>query len=393
MDYHLNPLLRGFRSLRCGSEYDIADYFEGCKKCQKEGFPASLEAIYKRFPDQVSDNGKRGCARYGDWLTYRTWPSLGEGGTALVSLNRSTAELGLSDLLLKNEGQNPTGSHKDRMSMLTVARARDIGADTVIAASSGNAGVSLAAYAAAAGLTCEIVTTPKMNPNWRRAIEVMGARLVATEQPLARWSYVRDRVRNDGYYPATNYLTPPVGSNPFGVDGYKTIALELHEELDAASIDAVLVPTSRADLLWGICRGFMDLKLAGLTSTVPRVHAVEPFPRISSVLQGRDYRGQFPGTSLMVSIGGTTVAHQALYALELCGGTAVAVREADVVDDQRHLAKQGLYLELSCAATLTGLRKLLHQGEVSEGDTVVLIGSSHGFKEYEETDRSLPLVG
>jgi len=176
----------------------------------------------------------------------------------------------------------------------------------------------------------------------------------------------------------------------FGVDGFRTIAFELHEDIGADSIGAVLVPTSRADLLWGIARGFRDLVEAGLARSAPKVHAVEPFPRISAVLAGADRRDRFPGSSALVSIGGDMVTYQVLAALDLCGGTAVAVAEADAIRDRRLLAERGLYLELSSAAGLTGLRE---QGAVLEGETAVLIATSHGFKEEGAFDQGIPIVG
>lgn len=276
--------------------------------------------------------------------------------------------------------------------MLALARARSVGAGAVVAASSGNAGYSVAAYAAAAGMDCVIVTMPEISPNWRRAIEMTGARLVATTDPATRWTYIRDRMGPEGWFPVTNYLTPPVGSNCFGVDGFRTVAFELHEDIGAEAIDAVVVPTSRADLLWGICRGFRDLLDAGMIGRVPAVHAVEPFPRIAAVLRGADLRESFPGTSAMLSIGGDTVTYQAIDALALCGGTAVVIDGAAAEQDQALLASHGLYLELSSAASLTGLRVLLERGDVRPGATVVLIATSHGFKEEAHFNRPVPVV-
>src|SRR3546814_9002097 len=108
-------------------------------------------------------------------------------------------------------------------------------------------------------------------------------------------------------FPATNYLDPPVGSNHFGLDGLKTIAYEMFEELGPDLVDAVLVPTSRGDLIWGLFEGFRQLKAADLTTAVPRLFAVEHFARISAVLGGATATGSFPGPPQLTSIGGSTV--------------------------------------------------------------------------------------
>jgi threonine synthase len=365
-----NPRLVGMRCLRCGRTAPVADYFEGCPRCLEAGFPSSVAAEYCEFPSSVEP--------IREWLAYLDYPSLGEGRTPLVALTGLADELGVATLHLKNEGANPTGSHKDRMSGLVVQRAMDVGASTVVAASSGNAGVSLAAYAANAGLDCVIVTTPDMNANWRHAIEMLGATLLAAETPEQRWLAVAKRVRAGDWYPATNYLVPAVGSNPFGVDGYRSIALELFLQLEGRLPSDIVVPTSRADLLWGIARGYADLEKAGLTQGKPRIHAVEPFPRIARVLAQEDYRGTFAGTSKLVSIGGSTVTYQALDALDLCCGTAVVANEDGALRDQRQLARQGFYLELSSAAALTGLRNLVAIGTVASNASPVLIATARG---------------
>lgn len=370
----LNPRVNGLRCVRCQTIFPIADYFEGCPTCLRQKMPASLAFEYREFPQSLK--------RLPDWQVYPDHPTLGEGNTPLVSLEGLAKEIGVRALHLKNEGANPTGSHKDRMSRFVVQRALEVGAGTVAAASSGNAGVSLAAYAAHVGLACVIVTTPDMNPNWRRAIEMHGATLLATETSERRWQVLADRVRAGEWYPATNFVIPPVGSNPFGVDGFRSLAFEIFQGLGTACTD-IVVPTSRADLLWGIARGYCDLRTAGFVEDCPRIHVVEPFGRISKVLAGEDYRGNFAGSSALTSIGGSSVTYQALDAVASCKGSAVVTDDAAVCGDQKRLARCGLYLELSSAATLTGLRKLFRQGLIAADAAVVLVGTSNGFSEFQ----------
>src|SRR3546814_5383244 len=94
----------------------------------------------------------------------------------------------------------------------------------------------------------------------------------------------------------------------------------MFEELGPDLVDAVLVPTSRGDLIWGLFEGFRQLKAADLTTAVPRLFAVEPFARISAVLGGETVTGSFPGTTKLTSIGGSTVTYQAIEATRLSGG-------------------------------------------------------------------------
>lgn len=381
----LNPLLSGFSCIRCQTKLPIDDYFEGCPGCLARGEPSTVSPELREWPRTLSDARKRGMERYAAWMPYTSWVSLGEGGTSCVSFPSLADEVKAASVFIKNEGQNPSGSHKDRVSCLTVTRALDARATKIVAASSGNGGASLALYAAAAGLACRIVTTPALSPIHRRAIRMTGAELIFAPESLDRWRTVGEMAR-EGWFPATNYLNPPVGSNPFGLAGLKTVAFEIFEELGAGPIDAVLVPTSRGDLTWGLYEGFSQLKAIGLVASIPRLFAVEPFARITRVLEGEEITGSFPGTTSLVSIGGSTVTYQAVKAIRATGGGGVVVDDGTVERDQARLARHGCYAELSSAAILTGLELLLRDGAISSEDRIVLIATSHGYKDLPEPE-------
>lgn len=380
-----NPALAGFGCIRCGTKLPIGDHFEGCPKCFARGEPASVAPLFSRQPRKLSDPDKRGMQRYAEWMPYLSWVTLGEGGTSCVNFASLADEVGAAAVFIKNEGQNPSGSHKDRVSSLTVTRAREAGAAKIVAASSGNGGASLALYAAAAGLDCSVVITPALSPIFRRAIEMCGGRIITARESLERWQIVAD-MAGEGWYPATNYLNPPVGSNPFGVAGLSSIAFEILEDVGATEVDAVLVPTSRGDLIWGLFAGFNQLRAIGSIKRIPRLFAIEPFPRISQVLAGGNATDLYPGTTALVSIGGSTVTYQATKALDRSGGRAVVVDDGSVMRDQRRLARHGCYAELSSAATLTGLELLLADGTISANERVVLIATSNGYKDLPEED-------
>ena len=382
--YTLNPALLGFSCISCAANLVVGDYPEGCPVCLSRGEPSTVKSHYREWPSELSDTRKRGMDRYAAWMPYLSWVSLGEGGTSCASFPSLADEVNAAAVFIKNEGQNPSGSHKDRVNCLAVTRALGIGATKIVAASSGNGGASLALYAAAAGLECCIVTTPALSPVYRRAIEMTGAEIVTALESLDRWRFVAKMVKERGWFPATNYLNPPVGSNHFGLDGLKTIAFELFEELGADLVDVMLVPTSRGDLIWGLHEGFSQLKAIGLTRSVPRLFAVEPFPRISDVLHGKMVTDSFPGTTRLTSIGGSTVTYQAMEAVRATAGGAVVVDDETVTRDQVRLARHGCYAELSSAATLTGLELLLNDRTISRDESVALIATSNGYKELPD---------
>lgn len=379
--YSINPHLKKMYCLRCGKEYPVADYYGGCPACTAEAYPVNLSMRYEG--EQTIRTDERRLLRYREFLPYVSFPSLGEGNTPVIETKRLADRFNLQAVYIKNEFQNPTGSHKDRMSPLAVARAVSLNKKCVVAASSGNAGASLAAYAAAAGIQCKIITTKKMNPIWKKAIELPGAELVFMNTPQERWPYMQKMVEQEDWYPVTNFVSPPVGSNSFGIQGYKTLAYELYEDFGDQIPAYILIPSCRADLLWGIFEGFNDLVNISLLTQVPQLIAVEPFPRISRVLAGEDYRSTFKGdSSATVSIGGDTITYQAIAAIEHSRGGTADIEQREVAAYQQELAKEGFYLESSAATILGALSQLTADKTIPQGARVLMVATSNGYKDF-----------
>jgi threonine synthase len=379
--YTWNQLVEKFTCLRCEHQYEPDDYLTGCPHCLQQESPVSLRIKYNRSMPWTVNKSSRGMERYSDRLPYRTFPTLGEGQTPIIKIDELEKDLGIPALWIKNEGQNPTGSHKDRMSPLIVARAASLNRSTVVAASSGNAGASLAAYAAAAGLQCKIVTTPQLNGVWGKAIRLSQAEIIEVSNSLERWEIVRMMVEQEDAYPATNFNVPPVGSNLFGVQGYTTIAYEIVEQMKGCLPTAIIVPCARGDLLWGIWEGLVESRRMGWIEELPRLYAVEPFPRLEQVLDGHDYREHFKGDSkLLPSIGGETVTYQSIYAIRSSNGGAVIVTNEEVEEAQRNLARRGFFAEGSAAVTWPAVNKLVRSGKIDEKDRVLIMLTSNGYK-------------
>ncbi|MBH8599696.1 pyridoxal-phosphate dependent enzyme [Thermoactinomyces sp. CICC 10523] len=361
--------------IRCGSRYEADEYPTGCPRCLELGYPASMKLEYEGLTEE---NSSSSCLH--KRLPFLDVPTLGEGNTPLIHLERLAEQLGIHRFWVKNEGMNPTGSHKDRMSPLVIARALQLGKSSVVVASSGNAGISLAAYASFAGLQCTVITTKDIHEDVKKSIQAYGAQLVMVSDSFQRWELTRELAENQGFYPATNYMFPPVGSNMYGVQGYKTIAYELVQQLKGCSPSVILVPSSRADLLWGVWEGLKEASASGWIKKLPKMVAVEPFPRLVRVLQGSDYRGEFTGSTSLKSIAGTTVTYQGLLAIRESEGTAVAVSDEEAQMAQKELAAHGLYLELSSAAVLAAAKRLIKINFMSEEDQAVAIGTAQGLK-------------
>lgn len=361
----MNPRLSGLRCIRCATTWPPGDYPEGCPSCLAAGHPASLECRYDASDSDVTMP-----------LPVLSPVTLGEGDTPCLAAPDLARDEGVGELWLKCEGANPTGSHKDRMAAQLVSRARLAGASRVAAASSGNAGVSIAAYCAAAGLQADIAITNNCPPLQRQAMEHFGARLSAFEDSLARWPYVEDLCRNEGAFAGTNYLNPPVGTHPYGVEGYKPIAQEILDR--CGSPTDIIVPTARGDLLWGIFLGWQHLLQTGRIERLPRLHAVEPYARLSQARATGDARGLWEGATDQYSIAGGTCTLQSLEALARSGGAPVEVTDLSASKAQQRLLRRGVSAELSSAAALAAVSQLRRAGVLDAESSVVLMVTSDG---------------
>jgi threonine synthase len=244
-----------------------------------------------------------------------------------------------------------------------------------VLASSGNAAISAAAYCAAAGLRCEVATYRDMPQVFANALTRLGAIRVAFDEGLDRWRYVKRRTEM-GAFALTNFSVPAVGSPVFGVEGYRAVALEFVAQ--GCLPDHVFVPTARGDLLWGVYSGLRDLTRAGLIPRLPQLWAVEPFPRLSRVLQGASLQAEFAGQTAQFSVAGNTVTLQQQLAVQACGGGAVVVSDAEAAQAASRLAAAGLWVELCAGACLAALHKLVRQGDVIPSQHALLVMTAKG---------------
>ena len=369
-----NSHLSHLRCINCSLVLPLEDHPRGCPACEAAARPSSLEAVYSALPASVRASASG--FQWGEWLPYLEGVSLGEGGTPCLALPRLASELGIARLSVKHEGMNPTGSHKDRMSAQAVTRAMEVGASSVVLASSGNAAISAAAYCAAAGLRCEVATYRDMPQVFVTALQRLGAQRFAFDRGAQRWEHVRRRVEDEGAFALTNYCLPPVGSPVFGVEGYRAVALECAAE--GCMPDHVVVPTARGDLLWGLYSGFRDLHAAGLIDRVPRLWAVEPFPRLAKVLQGEPAQGEFSGETAQFSIAGGTVTLQQVHAVQRSGGGAVVVDDLGAQRGASSLAREGFWVELCAGGGVTAVSQLLGDDRIARSDHVLLVLTAKG---------------
>ena len=354
-----HPALRGLACLRCRAQYPLRLLHSGCPVCAQQGVHVSLAADYARTAGVTT------------YLPYQLAVSLGEGNTPLTDVPVLACHAGIGQLHIKDESRNPTGSHKDRMSAIGISQALDFDAHTVVLASSGNAAVSAARYAQAAGLACEVAAYAAMPAAYANALDKYGARRFMFDDNAGRWNFVAQRAAQPGYFALTNYHLPALGSAPLAIEGYKAIAYECHA--DGYLPEHILVPTARGDLAWGIYAGFCDLLEGGAIDALPKIWIVEPFARLSSVLSGHGLHENYPGQTAQFSTAGATVTYLQYEAATASAGGALVVPDDKAKAARALLARHGISAELCAAGAYAAIEQLHAMRAVTAESKVMLV--------------------
>jgi threonine synthase len=371
----------------CGSTYSIGVYPDGCPACRSSGGTEALSVDYEH-PAAYRPAESHGVGIWSNWGQFlpavptSMQLTLGEGNTPLLQVEALSKLTGCRDLYLKMEAQNPSGAHKDRFHAVNVAMAAALGMQGVVARSTGNHGLSMAAYCAAHGLRSVVVANERMPLLLQRAIRFAGG-LPLLSPPDVADEIVRALVDTGDWLQATTAWPMPT-ANPYGIEGYKTIAYEIYRDLGARWPDRLLIPTAGGDLLTGIWRGQHDLRRAGCEMTGGRLIACQPAgaaPLVAALAQGLDEVPQLEHAhSIALSIGDPITGRNALDAVRASRGSAVAVTDEEILDAGRLLAKAGLFVEPSSAAPVAVLRKLVAEQPGIRDETIVCVLTSSALK-------------
>jgi threonine synthase len=386
---------------RCTAEYEPGPLLDGCPACRVAGrgvnlWPRYDEAAVARTLTRDALVGRPwDMWRYGELLPVDQGrrAALGEGGTPLTELPRFAERHGLRRLYAKDETRNPTWSFKDRLAAVAVTRALDAGAPVVLDSSTGNQGAATAAHAAKVGLPAVVFTVGRVPWTMKVFMAAYGAMVLQIDDDHARRRTLEACVRELGWYPVCNFSDPPVGGNLYGLEGYKTIAFEISEQLRWQPPDVIVFPTDYGDAVARTGKGLGELRRLGLIDRLPRLVAAERFGPLSRALAGGlDQVPPVPtGPTVAISIDTDVSTIQALDAIRATQGTAVAVPEEAIVATQLEAARaEGLFPEPSSACALAGARLLREQGWIVPDETVVAFITSMGLKDPGSTRSHLP---
>jgi threonine synthase len=300
-------------------------------------------------------------------------------------------KIGLRNLWIKDESRNPTASFKDRASAILVARAREIGSDVVVTASTGNAGAALAGMAAAVGQDA-VIFAPRTAPPAKIAqLLIYGAKVLlvdgnydaAFELSIAASEEFGWYCRNTGY-------------NPFTVEGKKTAAFEIWEQVPDHYFNkqkgshrkhlCIFVSVGDGNIISGLHKGFKDLNSLGLLDSIPRIFGVQ------SVGSASIANAFLSGTEEIKPVAAKTLADsisvdlprdglRALRAATQTGGAYITVLDDEIIAAIAELGAVGIFAEPAGSAAYAGLVKAIREGLIEQDDPVVVINTGSGLKD------------
>jgi threonine synthase len=310
--------------------------------------------------------------------------TLGEGWTPLIHAERLGRDLGMERLFVKDESLNPTNSFKARGLSAAVTRARHLGATTLAVPSAGNAANAMAAYAAAAGLEARVFMPKDVKVPFIRECELYGAEVELVDGLITDAGRVAaERGRPLGWYDVSTL------KEPYRIEGKKTMAYELGEQMDWTFPDWIIYPTGGGTGMVGMWKAFDELEQIGWKPTAARpkmvsVQAEHCAPIVRAFDEGRERSELWPaartiadGLRVPKAIGDFLV----LRAIRESGGIAVAVTDADMVQGMRDLgSREGISAAPEGGAALHAVRTLLKSGSIKPTDTVVVFNTGGALK-------------
>ena len=308
---------------------------------------------------------------------------LGEGWTPLIDAHRTANRIGIRRVWVKDEGQNPTGSFKDRGLCLAVSRALELGAEEIAIPSAGNAGSAAAAYAAAAGLRAHVVVPTDTPAAILEEISALGADLQLLDGLISDCGLVvRQGVEENGWFDLSTL------KEPYRIEGKKTMGYELCEQLGWRLPDAIVYPTGGGTGLIGMWKAFDEMEQLGwIGSERPKMFTVQAAgcaPMVRAWEAGHDAAEVWNGASTYASglrVPGAVGDFLILRALRESGGGAVAVPDHSMAEWVEKLGiDTGIFAAPEGGATAAALPILLDKGMINEDEEIVLFNTGSGLK-------------
>jgi len=376
------------KCINCGNEYSIDEVVYFCKKC---GDILEIKYAHGELAEAFSESEWRSAPlsvwRYRGFMPIHESTklvTLNEGGTGLHRSQRLGEELGLKNLFVKNEGENPTGSFKDRGMTVGVTKAVELGSRHVICASTGNTSASLAAYAARAGIKCTVLT-PSGKIAYGKLSQAMihGAKVL---QVRGNFDEALEFVLKLAEKHKSIYLLNSI--NPFRIEGQKSLGYEICEQLHNEAPDRIVIPVGNAGNISAVWKGLTEFYQLGYIKKLPKMSGIQaagsaPIAQMVKNKSSMMVPVEKPETvATAIRIGAPVSWKKAVNAIRESHGTAETVTDEEILDAQKMLARiEGIFVEPASASSIAGLKKLVKNGVIDRDERVVCIATGHGLKD------------
>ena len=373
------------KCVRCGAEYEAVP---GLTTCTCGGM-LDIQYDYGYIRTLVSRETLSGCRDYSMWR-YRPFlpvepdsppTPLRVGWSPLYPAPRLAQVLGLKALYIKDDGQNPTSSLKDRASAMAVVKAREAGADTIACSSTGNAASSLAGNAAAAGLHTYIFVPARAPKGKVAQLMIFGATVITVDGSYEdTFELSKAAIDKWGWYNRNAAI------NPYLLEGKKTVTLEILEQLGWQVPDYIALSVGDGCTIAGAWKGLKDLYAAGLIDRVPRLISVQAegcCPLNRAIQTGEPWSPMEENTLAdSIAVGVPRNADKALMAIRESQGVAVNVSDGEILAAMRLLGRTcGVFGEPAGVTGTAGVKKALELGLIDPASTVVSVVTGNGLKD------------
>jgi len=361
----------GFKCTECGKEVSPGTAHWRCPDCGG----AFVLTGARSFRKQMIREQVFSIWRYGDLWDAESPVTLGEGCTSLVPAAGFQA-----NLLFKLESLNPTGAFKDRGMSVMITFLRANGVREVVEDSSGNAAASLSAYSASAGMRARIFIPESTSSGKARQIKLFGAEVVPVRGARIEATRAAERAAEEGIYYASHFW------NPFALEGLKTLAYEVAEQLGWEGPDNVVVPCGHGTLLLGAYYGFRALVEARILPQMPRLFAIQAAAcRPIAAAFEAGHKHPVPVESGETIAEGIRIVQpprgrEVLRVLRETCGAALSVEDKETLQAHEDLARCGLFVEETSAVAVAGLRRLVHSKRLRPTERTVVVLTGNGLK-------------
>ena len=390
----------------CGEGYDLSERICVCPRCggpleveirvDRSIDPGALRGLWKSRAASEHPRDLSGVWRYRELLPFDDSApivTLFEGNTPLYDAPRCAEYSGLSQLRLKHQGCNPTGSFKDTGMTVAVTHALRVGARTAVCASTGNTSASLAAYSARAGLQC-LILVPRGQITAAKLAQSMDYGAIVCEIG-GNFDDCMRLVQDLGEEPSI-YVANSI--NPFRIEGQKTVAFELMEQCGWRVPDHVVVPGGNLGNSTAFGKGFAEMLALGLVDRMPKLSVIQaegsaPFARLFAGLKRSRSaneaampkeltpQGNPQTLATAIKIGAPVSWKKSLRAVVRSGGEVTAVSEQEIADAKAMIGRDGIGCEPASATTIAGIRKLVAAGHIRPNESVIAVLTGHLLKD------------